>query len=301
MKAAVRIHSLTLNGSGPKSLPLMEKHGKRLDGTSKARKVRDMSPLVYGSLNLREAYDRHVAGARMNKGLKRPVLHALVQFPREIRVTPQNEQKMLQMAINFINSSHGGRAVFAARLDRDETGRHTVDVFFAPRYQKSTKTHGNQDWISTSKHGKDLCHKHRDEIERRCGSFNTRPRAVGMALQAEFHDYLRRMGLKLEDRTEKAILAPDRLEPEALGAQRDKAALKIYKSALHRIAQRLEPLHDFLPPKIADLLLEIRNSEALNRSDRSDPAGVDLPGPGAGVETAQKPSEHPPGPPLRGM
>lgn len=171
---------------------------------------------MYGSLDLRAAYDRHVAGVRMNRGLKRPVLHALVQFPRRIEVNANSEQAMLDAAVAFINSSHGGDAVFAARLDRDEAGRHAVDVFYSPRYEKVTKARGAEIWISTTKHGKELCLKHRAEIERRHGGrFLTGPRQVGIAMQSEFRDFLRRHGIELDPKKEKDYHRADRLEPEA--------------------------------------------------------------------------------------
>lgn len=75
----------------------------------------------------------------MNAGLKRPAMHAIIQFPPQIRISEANERKMLQLAVQFINKTHGGDAVFAARLDRDEDGRHTVDVFYSPKYVKETK------------------------------------------------------------------------------------------------------------------------------------------------------------------
>lgn len=225
MKTSVRIASLTLGGSGPKSLGSMSAHGMRLDGTSRRRRVRDVDPLVHGGLDLRALYDAHVAGCRMNRGLKRPVMHALVQFPPELPITPENEQKMLRHAVAFIDQTHGGKAVFAARLDRDEAGRHSVDVFYAPKYEKRTKARGVETWVSTTKHGKELCGRHRTEIERRHGgSFSTGPRQVGIAMQAELHRYLTDVGLRLEARTEKPNSAPDRLEPEAFGAYRDALA-----------------------------------------------------------------------------
>lgn len=225
MKASIRIHSLTLSGSGQKSLSSMEKHGLREDKTSQARRLRDAEPLVHGGLHLRELFDEHTDGCRRNKGLKRPAMHAIVQFPKELPITPENEQKMLSTAVDFIDSTHGGQAVFAARLDRDEQGRHTVDVFYSPKYTKTTKSKGDEVWISTSRHGKELCQKHRSEIERRHNSkFSTGPRQVGIAMQAELHDYLSKKGLKLEQRTEKKNSVPDRLEPEAFKDYRDAIA-----------------------------------------------------------------------------
>jgi len=215
MKASIRVASLTLGGAGQKTLAAMQAHGMRNDGTSQKRKVRETEPLVYGSLDLQTAFKSHIEGCRMNSSLKRPVMHALVQFPTSIPINEKNEKAMLQLAVKFINEHHGGDAVFAARLDRDESGRHTVDVFYAPKYIKKTKLHGEELWISNSKHGKMLCERHREEIERRHGGvFTTGPRQVGIALQAELYNFLRSKKLNLEDRHEKDHSSPDRLEPE---------------------------------------------------------------------------------------
>lgn len=221
MKACIRANSLTLGGSGEKSLGGMEKHGLRDDKTSQERRVRDLSPLVYGGLNLRQLFDEHVSGARMNKGLKRPAMHALVQFPTNIPITPTNEKKMLKMAVQFINETHGGDAVFAARMDRDEEGRHNVDVFYAPKYEKITKSKGAEIWISNSKHGKELCHKHKEAIvtRHREGKFTTGPRQVGIALQEELHAFFRRYNINLDERKKKDRPGPDRLSPEARKVQ----------------------------------------------------------------------------------
>jgi len=239
MKAAIRINSLTLTGAGPQSLSVMEKHGKRQDKISKDRQVREVEPLVYGTLDLTAAYQKHVEGARISKGLKRPVLHALVQFPTELKITPELEQKMLDHAVRFIQRAHGGDAVFAARLDRDEEGQHTVDVFFAPKYVKRTKTGKEALWISTTKHGKELARKHEAEIRRRNedGKFSTSPRSVGMALQSELIEYLTGLNLKIEPKNEKADPRPDRDEPEIYKMKRD---LKDQKAAADRREKDLE-------------------------------------------------------------
>lgn len=232
MKMGVRVNSLTLGGAGDKTLSAMEKHGKRLDQSSQRRKVRDVEPLVYGSLDLRDAFDRHVDGAKMNKSLKRPVLHALVQFPKDLAINAKVEEAMLNAAVQFINASHGGNAVFAARLDRDEAGRHTVDVFFSPKYEKITKTGKSQGvWISTSRHGKELAIKHQDHIRKRHPTAKlskplTGPRHVGMALQEELYEFMSGSSLKLEPRQFKAAVAPDRKTPEQLKAEADAKSQK---------------------------------------------------------------------------
>lgn len=264
MKASIRANSLTLGGTGDKSLGAMEKHGKREDKTSKERRIRDVSPLVYGGLNLRELFDKHVDGARLNKALKRPAMHAVVQFPKEIRVTPETENKMLEMAIQFINETHGGDAVFAARMDRDEAGQHNVDVFYAPKYEKKTKANGSEIWISNSKHGKELCKKHEKTIvtRHREGKFSTGPRQVGIALQEELHLFFRRYGVNLEPRKKKDRPGPDRISPEAYkfqqeaklreASERDLNLLRRGFKAVYDAIQRLDGVH--LPQNVKTVL-----------------------------------------------
>ncbi len=227
MKAMIRVNSLTLGGSGNKTLFAMEEHGKRRDKSSKRRRVRDVEALVYNTLDLRNAYDNHMDGVRINSGTKRPVLHAIIKFPNDLKVNAQNEKAMLSTAVSFINSTHGGSAVFAARLDRDEEGQHVVDVFYAPKYEKVTKNRKGEEvrtwWMSTTKHGKDLCEKHCKEIESRNDErkFTTGPRQVGIALQSELYDYLGSKGLTLTMKSPKNDPRPDRQETEAYKATKD--------------------------------------------------------------------------------
>ena len=166
-RVMARVNSLTLGGSGEKTLSAMEDHGKRLDKSSRARRTSRRRPIVYGTLNLRAAYDRHVDGARMNAGLGRPVLHMLMKFPdacltngpdtpapyREL-TERQRKQLMMDQAVAFAKRCYGGNAVFAGRVDRDEAGELNVDIFMSPRYVKRTKTGKESEWISTTKHGK---------------------------------------------------------------------------------------------------------------------------------------------------
>tara|TARA_R100000935_G_scaffold25061_1_gene44699 strand:- start:996 stop:1988 length:993 start_codon:yes stop_codon:yes gene_type:complete len=223
----IRVKSLTFGGAGHKSLGGMEKHGKRQDKPSQMRCVRGVDPLVYGTLDLREAYDSHMSAVRTNTGMKPPVLHGIIKFPNDLKVNASNEKKMLTAAVNFINTTHGGSAVFAARLDRDEAGQHVVDVFYAPKYEKVTKTRKGEEvrtwWMSTTKHGKDLCEKHREEIKSRNDErkFTTGPRQVGIALQSELYDYLGKKGLTLTPKTPKNDPRPDRQETEAYKATKD--------------------------------------------------------------------------------
>jgi hypothetical protein len=141
----------------------MENHELRLDHSGHRRSVRKdaqgdpIPPLIYNPLRmnrLTQAHAAHIDGARVNKGAGKISRHAFIQFPTYLSITPETEQIMLDQAVAFVNKTHGGNAVFWARLDRDEEGQHGVDVFFAPKYQKATKR-GTATWISLTKFGKE--------------------------------------------------------------------------------------------------------------------------------------------------
>lgn len=227
MKAAVRCESLNLAG-----LARAETHGKREDWIGKQRRIRDVKPLVVGGMNLVELYENHVEGARQNKGAKKPVLHFIVRFPPEVLTddgpTPYSslnragrEKLMVKQAVRFINENHGGQAVFAARLDRDEAGETVVDVFACPKYLKESKSARREPtlWTSASRFGEELARKHQEHIRTRLKSDSARalttPRAVGMALQQEFAAFFEREnGVKLDPRKLKESRAKDRIEVE---------------------------------------------------------------------------------------
>lgn len=228
-RAAVRCKAI-----GMAELAAMEKHGKRLDDSSAKRVIRDTSPLVHGSLDLRDRYDAHMDGIRQNAKATKPVLHFIVKFPDDLLEGPKmgrfegskadRQKMMLAQAVAFINQTHGGSAVFAARVDRDELGESIVDVFASPRYEKRTKrTPADQSgvmWASATKFGKELAERHEDEVRRRHPEAKagplTSPRMVGIALQSEFADWFQRVnGVALAPKVEKGTSAPDRLEKEA--------------------------------------------------------------------------------------
>lgn len=234
MKAAVRCDALDMAG-----LKRMEDHGKRLDGSSQRRRIREADPLVVGGLDLRDLYDAHMDGAKQNKGAKKPVLHFIVRYPPEvladdgpasfaILTRAERESRMLAQAVAFINETHGGRAVFAARVDRDEAGESIVDVFAAPLYEKdNVKRRATETWASATKFGKEIAERHQVEIRRRLpeakdnGKPITTPRAVGMALQSEFASFfLRENGAALHAKKEKERPTPDRLGVEEWKAAR---------------------------------------------------------------------------------
>lgn len=228
-KAAIRCNALTLE-----QLKVQEKHGKRLDKLSQLRRVRKVSPITYGSLHLCDRYTSHMKGVKQNAKALKPVLHFIVRFPPQLlegegvgRFSGQksNRQKMmLRQAVAFINDTHGGEAVFAARIDRDEEGETICDVFASPVYEKRTKrTPPGQPgtrWASATKFGKELAAKHQDEIRRRHPDAKpgmlSSPRMVGIALQSEFADWFRRKnGVELAPKQPKETFRPDRLEKEA--------------------------------------------------------------------------------------
>lgn len=237
LKGAVRVNALTLGGTGTKSLPAMEAHGKREDAISRHRTINRRRPLVYRTLDLRAAYEHHVNGAKMNAGATKPVLHMMVQYPdmsgpdapapfREAKNMRARQQLMLDQAVKFANESHGGNAVFSAHVDRDEKGQWTVDLFLAPRYEKITKTgKSSGEWVSATKFGKELAEKHQEYIRQRHPKAKgklTGPRHVGIALQAEFREFFERENGVALVFTEKDHHEPDRLEPEAFAVAKMK-------------------------------------------------------------------------------
>jgi len=241
------------------ALAAAEAHGKRMDHSGAVRRVRDAEPLVYGSMDLRAAFDAHTANVKKNKAAKKVVLHSIVQFPVEWKITPEIEKQMLADAVEFINETHGGNAVFAARLDRDEKGRHTVDVFATPLYVKqNAKRKTAEVWMSCTKHGKEICKKHEAEIKSRNSEnkFSTTPRSVGIAMQSELFQFLRKKyGTDIKIKNKKKTWGKDWLSPEAYQlnkAQRQleklaKALKKSKANMKHFTQELLEEFHLISP------------------------------------------------------
>ena len=244
-----RANSLTAS-----DLQAMENHELRLDHSGHRRSVRKdaqgdpIPPLIYNPLrmnSLTQAHAAHVEGARVNKGAGKISRHAFIQFPTDLPITTQSEQMMLDQAVAFVNKTHGGDAVFWARLDRDEEGRHGVDVFFAPKYQKATKR-GTATWISLTKFGKERAierfGQRQDERKNpKTGKFekvfdkNGEPVMVdcdsqyyqGRAFQDLWFEHLRdEVGLtEVERGTPKIGRDPDRLEVEEYKLAQDSQRL----------------------------------------------------------------------------
>ena len=147
-------------------------------------------------------------------------LHALVQFPTGLLdgANEDHQKAMLGHAVDFLNHYHGGDAVFAARLDRDEKGRHTVDAFLLPRYDFHYKDGRTVKKASVSKFSK-------AEAKRRFGRDDRR--SQGSALQDAFFEHLRDEmqldGVLPPER--KKTTAKDRVEPEVYGLRKDRQRL----------------------------------------------------------------------------
>lgn len=239
-KTAIRLSRLTIGGHGPKTLAAAEMHGKRLDASSQSRRISHEAPLVRGGLNLAELYQKHTSGCRMDKRLKSPIIHAILQWPTGLPTDQETQNAMLNHSMKFLNDVFGGEAVFAGRLDRDESNRHVVDVFLSPITQKKDGSR----WIQTSAPLKKLCHKHKAEIMRRHPTIKPtsidNKRCQGIALQSEWRDYLQSLGLQLAQKVEKCSSTPDRVSPEKYAQEARQAALKAREAALEARQAALE-------------------------------------------------------------
>lgn len=291
MKTMVRCRSLDMS-----ALAAQEAHGKREDRTSQKRKVRDVAPIVAHGLDLRELYDAHMDGVKQNSGAKRPVLHFIVRFPPELLATDakhfhgnkrERQGMMLRQAVAFINATHGGDAVFAARLDRDEAGETIADVFASPRYEKRTKRTRPDEkgatWASATKYGKELAERHQDEIQRRHPKAKgklTAPRHVGIAINIEWRDWFEKVNrIELAKKNEKSSAAPDRLETEAFKRiaderdqlERDRAAVDRVKARVVRLVAAFGATFGLPLPKRLGAAVEALEREMAGRVQVSDP------------------------------
>ena len=241
---AVRQRALRLN-----DLARMEKHGKRQDASSQARRLRDENALVWNTLDLREAREMHMQGVQQSG--QTAALHILIQFPTELMPTDyEGQHKMLMHSVRFVEKFHGGRAVFAARLDRDEAGQHTVDVFAMPTYQRHYKD-GRTAWrASVSKYTK-------ADAKRRFGRDDKR--AQGSALQDAWFEYLRdEVGLDACEPTRKKATARDRVEPEFYALKQEQE--RVHRMAIH--AQRLLRSIEALAARVGRYFPEITGMRA---------------------------------------
>lgn len=217
------VRNAVLNRSG---LASQLKHELRQDFKGRLRTINNVPPLIYkpagsSAQDMVSSYDEWSAGCRRNKAAADNLaLHAMVHFPSALiplNGTPEQiakaEQSMLTHAVRFINERNGGDAVFWARLDRDEEGRHNVDVFYAPRYVKHTKSKGAERWISLTKFDKEKALERYAQVPRLTVRKDAKGRKTvtpardkdgnqimipgnslfwrGKALQTDFYEYLR--------------------------------------------------------------------------------------------------------------
>jgi hypothetical protein len=218
MSLLVMAHINALN------MPLLkaaEIHGKRLDDTSAMRKYRDGEPLTWvpddidgDPLALPDRLADHLAGAFVPQA-KAKALHMLIKLPDSVPVeTVEEAEAALKLAVQFAQDTFGGRAVFSARMDRDERSLNNVDVFMAPRYQKVTKR-ASKPAMSLTKFTKALAVKH--GIEDRADSARGSMQAQGEALQDELADWLMARGFEAYRGVEKLTSGKDQVTPEIAG------------------------------------------------------------------------------------
>lgn len=267
----------------------MQDHEDRLDLAGTRRRVREVPPLVYSpyasmdapnpfdesrkervvdpntrilriksiieekpvsrNFSIMDACAAHVTGAKISKAATKQLLHGFMQLPTDIKITDNNQRIMLATAVDFIDETYGGNAVFHARIDRDEKGQHGVDVFFAPRYEKHTKSKGTEQWISLSKFSKDNARtryglRQKTTKNKKTGEFdpvfdddgervlvwNDADVFQGRALQDAWFEHLRdNVGTKFEVERGKRKKGrdPDRLSPEDYAVQQEEEKLRV--------------------------------------------------------------------------
>ncbi|GMN01654.1 hypothetical protein [Erythrobacter sp. MTPC3] len=221
LSGAVRVQQLKLS-----DLTMAEKHGKRMDATSRARRTSRDAPLSTTGLNLQKLHRYHLKDTFVPKA-KSKAMHVIIQFPKDL-VDGEKPALMLRHARAFVEDVFGPDAIFADRVDRDEKGRHIVDIFIAPKYMKITK-HQQKIAVTMSRHLKALAVKH---------DRPTTPRGTGHALQdalfAYFRDVMKLPGVQRG--SPKTIAGPDWLSAEQLREQE----LQEQRSELQRERSELE-------------------------------------------------------------
>ena len=198
---AARVYQLT-----NADLRKAERHGKREDAVSKARAIYETPCLTTTGLDLRKLHREHIGDAFVPTA-KAKAMHVIIQFPKDL-VDGEDGEYMLKHARSFVEKVFGKDAIFADRVDRDERGRHNVDIFIVPKYQKKTK-HTSRLAVTMSLHQKALAKQY---------GRHTGPRGTGQAMQDAIYAYFRD-DMKLEGverGTPKLIAGPDWKEAEKL-------------------------------------------------------------------------------------
>ncbi|OYZ13682.1 MAG: hypothetical protein B7Y35_07425 [Sphingomonadales bacterium 28-64-96] len=213
-------------------LERMERHGKLLDPTSRARAEawmveelgyfdESMIPdrVTTTGLDLKELYKTHMSEANFDARSDGKLLHLVVQFPTQL-VDGEDARWMLSEARSFVESIMGTRAIFGDRVDRHETGRHTVDIFVAPIVEKKTK-HTSKPTLSLTKGLDTLCERLGMKPTRR--GPQALLKAYGKALQTAWFEHLEAAGVKGVVRgEEKESIDPDRVTPEVYKVRKER-------------------------------------------------------------------------------
>lgn len=134
-----------------------EKHGKRLDTTSEARAITNAPPITSTGLNLCALYEAHVSDALVHK-CTTIAKQVVIQFPKDL-IDGEDAAFMLHHSRSIVEGIFGDQAIFADRIDRDERGRHNVDIFIAPKAIKTTKKTSKLA-VTVTKHEEALAEKH---------------------------------------------------------------------------------------------------------------------------------------------
>lgn len=217
-------------------LTAAEKHGKRLDKTSRARAITKDPPVTTTGLDLRKLYKAHVSDAFVPK-CKTIAKHIIVQFPKEL-VDGEDAEFMLRHARKMVERIFGDQAIFADRVDRDEKGRHIVDIFVAPKHIKVTK-HTSRLAVTVSVHEEKLAEKHG-----RKNSTYGRGRAMQDSIFEYFRDVMQLPGVQRGN--PKTNPGPDWKNAEALRedelaerlAEADALVKKLEKQVKESAAER---------------------------------------------------------------
>jgi hypothetical protein len=177
------------------------------------------APVSTTGLDLQGLYGQHVGNEHRDRRSEGRFLHLIVQFPTQL-VDGEDPEWMLFQARKFSEAVFGDRAIFADRVDRHESGRHTVDIFVAPLVEKRTKR--------TTKLALSLT-KGMDEL---CNSLGIKPsrrgpqgllRAYGRALQTAWFNHLVAAGVEGVVRgEEKEGIDPDRVSPEVYKVRKER-------------------------------------------------------------------------------
>lgn len=182
----VRCVPLSLNG-----LYHQERHGKRLDKTSKARVIRDVPALTTTGKELRQLYAKHVEKCFIPRG-RTKVIHVIIQWPKDL-VDLTDPHGLLEHGIAFGKRVWGEGSIMGTRYDRDEESDGVVDLFVVPKYLKYTKADPKGKLaVSITKHGKELAARWgRMTGKSKRGEPQATPWDVGAALQDELYTYMR--------------------------------------------------------------------------------------------------------------